>query len=121
MVPPVLRRRALRYGEHDFTVWRRFMKRTILGNLARCENFLAVVRSEPSVAEAYSDHVFRTVRRRLRELVARVVGEDDPDLDARTDLGPALLLYRAQVLRQLDDPDGAGDEAAALMLRPPAQ
>jgi hypothetical protein len=29
--------------------------------------------------------------------------------------------YRAQVLRQLDDPDAAGDEAAALMLRPPAQ
>jgi hypothetical protein len=50
-----------------------------------------------------------------------VVGEDDPDLDARADLGPALLLYRAQVLRQLDDPDAAGDEAAALMLRQPAR
>jgi AcrR family transcriptional regulator len=86
-----------------------------------CQNFLAVVRSEPSVAAAYSDHVFRTVRHRLRELVARVVGEDDPDLDARADLGPALLLYRAQVLRQLDDPDAAGDEAAALMLRQPAR
>jgi hypothetical protein len=87
------------------------MKRKILGNLARCQNFLAVVRSEPAVAEAYSDHDFRTVRRRLRELVARVVGDDDPDLDARTDFGPA----------QLDDTDAAGDEAAALMLRPPAQ
>jgi hypothetical protein len=97
------------------------MKSEILGDLARCQRFLAVVRSEASVAEAYSDHVFRTVRRRLRELVARVVGEDDPDLDARTDLGPALVLYRAQVLRQLHDPDAGGDEAAALMLRPPAQ
>ena len=89
--------------------------------MERCQNFLAVVGSEPSVAEAYSDHVFRTVPRRLGEVVARGVGDDDPDLDARTDLGPALLLYRAQVLRQLDDPDAAGDEAAALMLRPPAQ
>ncbi len=84
----------------------------------RCQNFLAVVRSEPAVAEAYSEHVFAIMRLRLRELVAQVVGEDDPDLDARADIGPALLLYRAQVLGQLEDPDAAGDEAAEMMLRP---
>ena len=53
-----------------------------------------------------------------RDLVARVVGEDDADLDARADVGPALLLYRAQLLGQIGDPDAAGDEAAELMLRP---
>jgi AcrR family transcriptional regulator len=87
----------------------------------RCQNLLAVVHSEPELAAAYTECVFAAQRRRLRELVAQVVGDDDPDLDARADLGPALLLYRAQVLGQLDDPDAAGDEVAALMLRPTAR
>src|ERR671912_358510 len=101
------------------------MRNQILGNLAAVKSDTPAAdppsRGRPRNAEstkailqaaAYSDHVFCTVRHRLRELVARVVGEDDPDLDARADLGPALLLYRAQVLRQLDDPDAASDEAA---------
>lgn len=83
-----------------------------------CQNFIAVAGSEPSVAAAYKDHVFSAMRERLRGLVARVVGDDDPDLDARADLGPALLLYRAQFLGDVGDPDVAGDEAAELMLRP---
>ena len=83
-----------------------------------CQNFLAVVRAEPEIAAAYSEHVFMAMRERLRALVARVVGEDDPDLDARADVGPALLMYRAQVLGEIGDPDAAGDEAAELMLRP---
>jgi hypothetical protein len=64
----------------------------------------------------YSEHIFGRVRVRLRELIAQVVGADDPGLDLRADSGPALLLYRAQVLGDLDDPDGAGDEVTALML-----
>jgi AcrR family transcriptional regulator len=87
----------------------------------RCQNFLAVVRSDPEVKAAYRDHVFHRMRGRLRELIAKVVGDDDPDLDARADLGPALLLYRREFLGQIEDPDAAGDEAAALMLRQPAR
>jgi AcrR family transcriptional regulator len=86
-----------------------------------CQNFLAVVRSDPEVKAAYRDHVFTRMREHLRSLIAQVVGEDDPDLDARADLGPALLLYRAQFLGQIKDPDAAGDEAAALMLRQPVR
>jgi AcrR family transcriptional regulator len=87
----------------------------------RCQNFLAVVRSDPEVKAAYRDHVFHQMRGRLRALIVKVVGEDDPDLDARADLGPALLLYRREFLGQIEDPDAAGDEAAALMLRQPAR
>jgi AcrR family transcriptional regulator len=86
-----------------------------------CQNFLAVVRSDPAVRAAYRDHVFARMRQHLRSLIAQVVGEDDRDLDARADLGPALLLYRAQFLGQIEDPDAAGDEAAALMLRQPVR
>ena len=82
----------------------------------RCQNFLAVVRTEPEIAAVYSEHIFGRMRVRLRELIAQVVGADDPDLDVRADFGPALLLYRAQVLGNLDDPDAAGDEVAELML-----
>jgi AcrR family transcriptional regulator len=83
-----------------------------------CQNFLAVARAEPEIAAAYSEHVFMAMRCRLRGLVAGVVGDDDPDLDARADVGPALLMYRAQFLGEIGDPDAAGDEAAELMLRP---
>jgi AcrR family transcriptional regulator len=82
----------------------------------RCQNFFAVLRAEPEIAAAYADHVSERLRSRLREIIAKVVGPDDPFLDVRADLGPALLTYRAEVLGNLDDPDAAGDEVAALML-----
>jgi AcrR family transcriptional regulator len=79
-------------------------------------SFLATLHGEPEIAAAFREHIFDEIRARLRSYVSRVVGEDDPDLDLRVDLGPALLFYRSQVLRNIDDPDAAGDEVAAIML-----
>ena len=104
----------------DLRVAMRFYARTLVEQEPdrRCQNYLAVARTDPEVAQAYSEHVFNAMRCRLRQIVARAVGEDDPDIEARADLGPALLLYRAEVLHQAIDPDTAGDEVAELMLRP---
>jgi AcrR family transcriptional regulator len=105
----------------DLVAAMRFLARTLSDGdcpSRPCQNFIAVLGSEPSVADAYKDHVFTALRSRLRELVAQVVGADDPDLDARADLGPALLNYRTQFLGEIVDPDAAGAEAAELMLRP---
>ncbi|HKY68694.1 MAG TPA: TetR/AcrR family transcriptional regulator [Acidimicrobiales bacterium] len=104
----------------DLRAAMRFYARTLVEQEPdrRCQNYLAVVRSDPEVAKAYSEHVFNAMRCRLRQIVARAVGDDDPDIEARADLGPALLLYRAEVLHQMIDPDAAGDEVAELMLRP---
>jgi AcrR family transcriptional regulator len=104
----------------DLRAAMRFYARTLVEQAPdrRCQNYLAVVRSDPTVAAAYSEHVFNVMRCRLRQIVARAVGDDDPDIEARADLGPALLLYRAQVLHQPIDPEAAGDEVAELMLRP---
>lgn len=106
--------------QSDLRAAMRFYARTLVEQAPdrRCQNYLAVVRSDPEVAQAYSEHVFNGMRVRLRQIVARAVGEDDPDIEARADLGPALLLYRAEVLHQPLDPEAAGDEVAELMLRP---
>jgi AcrR family transcriptional regulator len=104
----------------DLRAAMRFYARTLVEQEPdrRCQNYLAVVRTDPEVAKAYSEHVFNAMRCRLRQIGARAVGEDDRDIEARADLGPALLLYRAEVLHQQIDPDSAGDEVAELMLRP---
>jgi AcrR family transcriptional regulator len=79
-------------------------------------SFLATLNSEPEIAAAFREHVFSEIRARLVRLVRAVVGDDDPLLEVRADLGPGLLFFRSQVLRDIDDADAAGDEVAALML-----
>jgi len=79
-------------------------------------SFLATLQAEPEIAAAFREHVFCVIRERLLRYVRAVVGDDDPLLDVRVDLGPGLLFYRSQFLRDIVDPDAAGDEVAALML-----
>jgi AcrR family transcriptional regulator len=79
-------------------------------------SFLATLHAEPEIAAAFREHVFSDIRERLLRYVQAIVGADDPLLEVRADLGPGLLFYRFQVLRNVDDPDAAGDEVAALML-----
>jgi AcrR family transcriptional regulator len=79
-------------------------------------SFLATLNAEPEIAAAFREHVFCVMRQRMLGYITAVVGADDPLLDARADLGPGLLFYRTQVLRNDVDPDAAGDEVAALML-----
>jgi len=79
-------------------------------------SFLATLNAEPEIAAAFREHVFSVMRQRMLGYITAVVGADDPLLEARADLGPGLLFYRTQVLRNAVDPDAAGDEVAALML-----
>jgi AcrR family transcriptional regulator len=67
---------------------------------------LAVARDEPEILQALRDNALRGARAHLRMLIAREVGEDDPDLDLRADLGPGVLLQRAMLLGEpMHDPD----------------
>jgi AcrR family transcriptional regulator len=67
---------------------------------------LAVARDEPEILEALRDNALCGVRDHLRMLIAREVGEDDPDLDLRVDLGPGVLLQRTMLFGEsMDDPD----------------
>jgi len=52
---------------------------------------------------------------RLRERLRRVVG-DVPDLDARAELGPALILFRTLVLGRVPNRAELRDEILPLML-----
>ncbi len=81
-------------------------------------SFLATLQAEPEIAGAFREHVFCVIRQRLLGYIRAVVGDDDPLLEVRADLGPGLLFYRTQFLRDVDDPARAGDEVAALMLGP---
>ncbi len=66
---------------------------------------LAVARDEPEILQALRDNSLRRVRDHLRMLIAREVGDDDPDLDLRVDFGPGVLLQRAMLLGEpIDDP-----------------
>ncbi len=66
---------------------------------------LAVARDEPEILQALRDNALCGVRDHIRMLVAKVVGDDDPDLDLRVDFGPGVLLQRAMLLgERVDDP-----------------
>jgi len=66
---------------------------------------LAVARDEPEILQALRDNTLQRLRAHLRMLIAREVGEDDPDLDLRVDFGPGVLLQRTMLLGEpMDDP-----------------
>ena len=70
-----------------------------------CPGCLAVARDEPEILQALRDNALCGVRDHLRMLIAREVGDDDPDLDLRVDFGPGVLLQRAMLLGEpMDDP-----------------
>jgi AcrR family transcriptional regulator len=58
---------------------------------------LAVARDEPEIAQALRDTAMCGMRDHLRMLIAREVGDDDPELELRVDLGPGVLLQRAML------------------------
>ncbi len=67
---------------------------------------LAVAREEPEILQALRDNALCGLRDHLRMLIAREVGEDDPDLDLRVDFGPGVLLQRTMLLGEsMDDPE----------------
>jgi AcrR family transcriptional regulator len=79
---------------------------------------LAVGRDEPEILQALRDNALSEMRSHVRGLIARVVGEDDPDLDLRVDFGPGIILQRAMLYgERIDDPTVL-ERMADLALRP---
>jgi AcrR family transcriptional regulator len=68
-----------------------------------------------AIREAKIEPVLGALRERLRDLLG-----DVPDLDARADLGPALLTFRALVLAERTTTRQIRDEIVPLILAEPA-
>jgi AcrR family transcriptional regulator len=58
---------------------------------------IAVARDEPEIAQAFREGVSSRARAHIRMLIAREVGDDDPDLDLRADLASGILVYRGMM------------------------
>lgn len=58
---------------------------------------LAAGRDEPELLDEFRNVGVCRLREHLRTLIARELGEDDPNLDIRADLGPGVLVQRAML------------------------
>ena len=78
--------------------------------------FVTSLRTDPDLARVFRESLLDDMRAQLRRPIARVVGDDDPDLDVRVDLAPALLIYRTLIGDTPDDPDELARQLCALVL-----
>src|SRR4051794_17411119 len=78
--------------------------------------FVPSLRSDPELGRVFRESLLTEIRDRIRRLIARVVGDDDPDLDLRVDLAPAFLIFRPLIDDRPADPDELGRRLCALVL-----
>jgi AcrR family transcriptional regulator len=78
--------------------------------------FLSALRTDRELADAFRASMLVDLRAPLRGAIARVVGEDQPDLDLRADLAPAILAFRGLIGDQEHQPDDLVDQLCALIL-----
>jgi AcrR family transcriptional regulator len=78
--------------------------------------FVTALRSDPELGRVFRESMLADMRDHLRRPIARVVGEDDPDLDLRADLAPAFLIFRMLIDDQPADPDELASRLCALVL-----
>jgi AcrR family transcriptional regulator len=83
--------------------------------------FLSAVRSDPELADAFRSSALADLRTPLRDAIARVLGDDQPDLDLRADLAPAVLAFRGLVGDREHHADDIADQLTALMLSEPVE
>jgi AcrR family transcriptional regulator len=83
--------------------------------------FITALRDDPALGRVFRESLLDDMRAQLRRPIARIVGEDDPDLDVRIDLAPALLIYRTLIGDAPEDPDDLARRLCALVLGAPAQ
>jgi AcrR family transcriptional regulator len=76
---------------------------------------LADIASDPELAEVVREAKIAPLLAAQRERVRRVVG-DVPDLDARAELGPALMLFRTLALGRVPTRAQLRDEILPLIL-----
>jgi len=51
--------------------------------------FVTALRNDPELARVFRDSLLTEMRDQIRRPIARVLGEDDPDLDLRVDMAPS--------------------------------
>jgi AcrR family transcriptional regulator len=81
--------------------------------------FLSALRTDPELVAAFRASLLTGVRAPLRAAIARVLGDDQPDLDLRVDLAPAILAFRGLIGYEGDQPDDIVDQLCALILGEP--
>lgn len=97
------------------------MLEALVGDLSgpRCyffSGFLSAVRDDPELAQAFRASLLDDVRERFRGPIARIVGEDDPELSLRVDLAPAIMVFRVLIGDDVTDPRETVRQLEALIL-----
>jgi AcrR family transcriptional regulator len=84
--------------------------------------FVTALRNDPELGRVFRESLLTEMRDNLRRPIARVLGDDDPDLDLRVDLAPAFFLFRTLIDDRPADPDDLARRLCALVLGsvPPA-
>jgi AcrR family transcriptional regulator len=83
--------------------------------------FLTGLRTDPELADAFRTTILADLRTQYRGAIARVLGDDQPDLDLRADLALAILAFRGLVGDQEHHPDDIVDQLCTVILGEPAQ
>jgi AcrR family transcriptional regulator len=78
--------------------------------------FITALRNDPELGRVFRESMLTEMRDQLRRPIARVLGDDDPDLDLRVDLAPAFLIFRTLIDDRPDDPDDLARRLCALVL-----
>jgi AcrR family transcriptional regulator len=78
--------------------------------------FITALRNDPELARVFRESLLTEMRDHLRRPIARVLGDDDPDLDLRVDIAPSLLIFRTLVDDRPVDPDDLAHRLCALVL-----
>jgi AcrR family transcriptional regulator len=78
--------------------------------------FVTSLRSDPELGRIFRESMLSEMRDQLRRPIARVLGDDDPDLDLRADLAPAFLIFRTLVDDRSEDPAELAHRLTALVL-----
>ena len=78
--------------------------------------FVTALRNDPELGRVFRESLLTDMRDQIRRLIARVLGDDDADLDLRVDLAPALLIFRTLIDDRPADPDELAHRLCALVL-----
>jgi AcrR family transcriptional regulator len=78
--------------------------------------FLTALRNDPELSRVFRESLLTDMRAHLRRPIARILGEEDPDLDLRVDLAPAFFIFRTLVDDRAVDPDDVARRLCALVL-----
>jgi AcrR family transcriptional regulator len=80
--------------------------------------FLAALRSDPEMGDVVRETMIARLHAHLRGLLASELGEDFPDLDLRSIVAPAVLIYQAAVCGERIDTDALVERLTQLLFAP---